>query len=514
MNIDPRLHMVQFFVPLDRNVRYRVWSDAHIGHFCHPGLSQGQLLYPATVVSESFPLDIGDDFRSVLCILDFEMSSIGRIRKTISELKPGDTVLAIARRIPRHIGHSKIPSFRGVRYFFKRFGFRHFEEYCLAPSLKDIRWIFPNNAAAARNILEFYQPSIKGGRYRKLVYEWLTSLNVMDTWAPYRIFIAEIPGLDEPRRTFKNLIAKVMKYPEIQLGLFTGTSGYYHKVTFQVVSNTGAVLAYAKTAITEQATGMINNEMRVLDVLRAYSFKNVALPYRIWSGNLGPTFTLLQSNQELCRSGPLKLSDLHVRALSELFLKNAHQTIVRESRFFKKLNSRVNWVRCRVNKKRGDILSTCFEVISSKIGTLQLLHGFYHRDFTPWNTKLFGRKLYIFDLEYSLFHAPPFLDLFHFIITSYTIVEKIEEKEILIRLKNTDFQFIRQYSENVSFDRIELWPFFLVLYLVDLLTFYLKSDILQGDMDPFENPFFLVRFRLLKLMHCHLRNIEYCARSS
>lgn len=395
---------------------------------------------------------------------------------------------------------SELPSRREALQLIDRLKLIVQQEHCLAPHLDDARWVFPCSRVLARSMMELYQPSLFAGKGRKLFYRVLSLVNLTNLWAPYRVLTAARAGSHTLKTTLPLLIARILNRQDIQLGFFTGTPGYYHKVTTQVMANSGEVIAYGKIASTDQAASMLARESQNLTFVGSCGMESFVMPRLLWTGKVHGYSILLQSAPHKSKPGPLSLTKKHISVLAEIHRKTAKPMLLENGEFFTGLKRRVDWLETSMDHSIHNIFKAAVFQVLSRMGHIDIPHGVCHRDFTPWNTKVVDKILYIFDWEWSLLEAPPFIDLFHFLITGHIVVNRYDAEQIMERLFLQDTDFIMRYAKAIGLENPDLWPSFLILYLLDLLTFYAEADVLEAKKDSFSNREFSVRFDLLRLL--------------
>jgi Phosphotransferase enzyme family len=107
------------------------------------------------------------------------------------------------------------------------------------------------------------------------------------------------------------------------------------------------------------------------------------------------------------------------------------------------------------------------------LGKTRLPFHFCHGDFTPWNMKQNGKKLFIFDWEYASEAGPPAWDLFHFRFETMRLLKKWDVGAIYAALgENEPCHWGRESALGaLGLEERYLKPF-LLLYLLDRLAFH------------------------------------------
>ena len=85
--------------------------------------------------------------------------------------------------------------------------------------------------------------------------------------------------------------------------------------------------------------------------------------------------------------------------------------------------------------------------------------GMSHRDFTPWNTCIIDNRLFVFDFEYALFHAPEGNDRWHFFVQTKHFEQKSDMKQIA-----EEYLTLDKERNDIVFKG----------YLLDVISFYLS----------------------------------------
>ena len=95
----------------------------------------------------------------------------------------------------------------------------------------------------------------------------------------------------------------------------------------------------------------------------------------------------------------------------ELAALRTRWTSLRESEFWEDILVRVQGIS---DKYHRDTLERGIRKADAQLRAEQLPFHFSHGDFTPWNTKYDGNRLYVFDWEQSKEAGLPAHDVFHF----------------------------------------------------------------------------------------------------
>jgi hypothetical protein len=190
-----------------------------------------------------------------------------------------------------------------------------------------------------------------------------------------------------------------------------GTPGPFQKMTTQVMTAQGRTIGYVKLPVTMQAGKRIRYEAGVLEQLSSKAQLNHHIPRVIHAASWGDGHVLFQSAADGER-GPARFTEHHAVFLRKLaavsrVTNRAHRLIEDIGRQWDATSDRFdsNW--------RGlgrAVLSQAGEILSDR----EIACGLGHGDFAPWNTRLAGDQLVVFDWESARPCVPLEWDAFHF----------------------------------------------------------------------------------------------------
>ena len=104
-----------------------------------------------------------------------------------------------------------------------------------------------------------------------------------------------------------------------------------------------------------------------------------------------------------------RMTEKHWLFLANLY--NKTRTVIKfEETDYYALLKRVKKNAVVLKETDLEIVQRACELISKKYNNSTVEFGFYHGDFTPWNTVIENGKIKVFDFEYAKRTYPPYLD--------------------------------------------------------------------------------------------------------
>lgn len=376
--------------------------------------------------------------------------------------------------------------------------FSHVEQYGILPGIKNPRWIIPFGIPVVTSAsLDIYQPSLLIPRIIKKCAQIFLRLNINRFLPVNSIFIFS----NEESSWIHNQLKTALSRHSLYLSLFTGTPGFYRKVTFQIMDEKGKIIAYARLAETRQTRNLIENEANILLNLSKINIKTAYIPEVLFYDKQDNYAFLIQS---ACPK-PFWMKNFsvtfyHLKFLREIFLKTASKN----SLPFYKLDC-FNLVKKRID---GSFPSIPLEMQERLTKGMKYINDYTpralclsHGDFTSWNTILKRGVFYVFDWEYANTMEPPLMDLIHFIMQYMILVKNVEPD----KLPAIHFDRLLVFSKKMELDidKNDI-TILLVYYLLKMLSMKFESVALSGQMDKDERT--LVAWN--KLLHILLKEIE------
>jgi hypothetical protein len=275
--------------------------------------------------------------------------------------------------------------------------------YTAYPNLANVRWLLPANQPALRRagIEGLYQPNSLRGRAVRTI-----------------IGAGVVPGekvwLEEDALArLETMLASVVGVEAVRLAFYLGVPAPHRKVTAQVLTPDGKTLAYAKIATSPLAQEAVKAERRALLRLSESADLQGTVPKVLgsldWHGG-----TILLITMGPPRPGPRGLSSVHLRFCTQVFQSFRVQETFVESPMWTRMSE--IWLRLQHNSPETlpANLGPALEWLHDELGPVSMPLSLAHGDFTPWNTRLGPRSLFVLDWERASEGMSPLYDAFNF----------------------------------------------------------------------------------------------------
>jgi len=348
--------------------------------------------------------------------------------------------------------------------------------YGLSPSLEDLRLVVPiGNGACTAASLALYQPSLTRAKMRKAVAYCLGRLGFATVWARWLMLVWGKERVDMGKglpSVFRERFGK-----DVNLALFTGTPGYLRKPTMQIMDACGAVLGYCKIAGSPQTKAVVENEAHVLKHLVGVDLGAAIIPELIYCADQpdGTTVLVQSTRKKHFSSAPLTPTEIHGDFLGKLFAATRTQLGFKESPAYREVADRFPLVKRHADERLVRDLSVAFEWSSWVMEDAKVPLCLAHRDFTPWNTFLAEKHLYVFDWEFARMDWTPLADAFHFVLQKGILVDHAGVELLWQRVtgdREQEGRFLEKHAVSLHIEG-EAYHSLLAFYLTDMVTTYL-----------------------------------------
>jgi hypothetical protein len=275
--------------------------------------------------------------------------------------------------------------------------------YTAYPNLANVRWLLPTNQPALRRagIEGLYQPNSLRGRAVRTI-----------------IGAGAVPGekvwLEEDALArLERKLASVIGVEAVRLAFYLGVPAPHRKVTAQVLTPDGKTLAYAKIATSHLAQAAVKTERRALLRLSESASLQGTVPEVLgsldWHGG-----TILLITMGPPRPGPRGLSSVHLRFCTQVFQSFRGQETFVESPMWTCISEIWHRLQHSSPETLPASLGPALERVHDELGPVNLPLSLAHGDFTPWNTRLGPRSLFVLDWERASEGMSPLYDAFNF----------------------------------------------------------------------------------------------------
>ena len=328
-----------------------------------------------------------------------------------------------------------------------------------------IRWIYPTNSKAPVFINFYNNTGLKAKVFKSAAK-----------------VLSKVGGLGMISNGYFTIDCSAVYLPDADdYAYFTGTVGQDRKVILASQSD-GVCTHFTKMPIGEKSQELVQNEYKQLQALQFVNFKNISLPKAKRTVH-GIQLTNIKPAQSIDSS---KIQDIHLKALDELYKQHTEIKIIAETDawetvldaldFFEEMPSIKNNLPVeKVNK-----LITHCKKMAFILQEEEVMTGWSHGDFTPWNMYATNDKLYLYDWELSQKDMPLLVDICHYVfqknilINRSTFAEINQEMKDLVS-KNTELKSIL-YKYGMR------WNTHYAFYLLNIVCYYLPRYIQQGHL--------------------------------
>ncbi len=191
---------------------------------------------------------------------------------------------------------------------------------------------------------------------------------------------------------------------------FTGTAGPHRKTVIQFTGTQGRVLGYAKLSRDPTVREYIGKEATVLNAVRALGLRTCKLPTVIAHYSDTQKGILVTSAEPASSQSSRRVLTKQHRA----FLAELSQSTQRAGA--QGLLARLESHLPRFDQPWRRRFEHVIDVVSPYAETMPVCIA--HGDFTPWNTRVLPKQLYVFDWEYAEPHYPVGFDHLHFLLSA------------------------------------------------------------------------------------------------
>lgn len=281
-------------------------------------------------------------------------------------------------------------------------------------------WLVPlSNRRATAAGLDMLQPSNWQAALAKRVARLIARIGPRFALGPEHLRLSDAP-----------VLVDIFGQAGLCCAYFTGTDGPHRKTAVQIMTASGKIVGYAKITRNPWVKPFLENEAVLLRQLSAMNLRAVDVPRLISYRDGGDSAWLVTDS--LRAPGhvlPYSLGTAHFAFLAELAGNTVHysgaDTLTDLARIIETLRQKLteDWT-----------VRLCAGISRLTPHAEAMPVGLAHGDFTPWNSFLLGKRLYVFDWEYAHPAYPLGYDQVHFTLSANrapattALVEKLDEE--------------------------------------------------------------------------------------
>ena len=319
-------------------------------------------------------------------------------------------------------------------------------------------WILPQKHI--KQFLSLFQPSSIEGKIVAKILPYLCFTPFLASKINARPIKLELNS------AIKNTICKSFAISDFEYGIFCGSPGKHQKITMMINQDKKS-LGYCKITDRPEVFSIFQKESMNLSYLRSKGMHNIPkILFVDEIPELQGVFLLVQTTN---RDGVIRSATIDDICVFDFVLRMHNLTKCKmnyvESDFFQSINILKNYLYLFQFDEQKNILGT-INKIEERLAQPSY-YSAYHGDFTPWNSYIINKELFVFDFEYFQKYTVPYLDYFHF-FTQVCIYNKY---------MNTNAIFDRYLTNREMIQGQILNPdFYYICYLLTIMAFYLKRD--------------------------------------
>ena len=357
-------------------------------------------------------------------------------------------------------------------------GFTEVRSFVVVPNINEPRWFIPLQAKiVARLAWNLYEPFRSRARLYKRIAMLLTQMGA-GAYLGDQIILAR-----RAVSSLENVLARVVNTSEFSIAVSSGTPGPRRKLTIQLTTNDGSVLAYVKYGDRPTTGLLVQKEAQFLEHIHSLSLKAVIVPELLYHGQHNDGYIMV--------SAPL-VKDAQV---SKTFLTQRHIAVLLElagCTGSKRTLDLLDQLKQRVKALQGIIDRTWYErlclaiaAISSRPGIGSLPTALSHGDFAPWNIHVNQStdRLFLFDWEHGQTDRFLLWDAFHF-KTQVDILVRDAKRDMSASITLSD---ILGYTlaKHLKLSLAQVYALY-AAYLVDTCTQWFQAHQMAKDLPAFE----------------------------
>lgn len=341
-------------------------------------------------------------------------------------------------------------------------------EFMVVPDRSDPRFLIPlGNGAEMAGSLDLYNAQRPLARLSRAFLRAGLRVGIAQPFLRDRISLRPEALIDEH-------LKPLFRGAHLSVSVSLGSPGLHQKPVLQVMNGRGDIVGYAKVGWSKQSIDLIQDEEAALRMLEGRIFTDARVPQILHAGPWRHLYVLVERAVGAPYGAPRhNIDERHIRFLVEL-----HR--------MRRVTRRVpvpDDIRIQELKDHGfhyyaHLLRRAREFCGERGRPSRVPCGPLHGDFCPWNVRLSGNQLIVFDWEYARPEAPAGWDLFHFLISTAVSLRNQSAGQIYGNMAapgSTNVLF-KRYFDAVDVAPELIAPLF-VSYLADALS---QNCLLHG----------------------------------
>ncbi|MDO9205537.1 MAG: phosphotransferase [Methylotenera sp.] len=271
-----------------------------------------------------------------------------------------------------------------------------------------------------------------------------------------------------------------------------GSVGPYQKMSLIAIQQNGTPSFYGKVAVGDAADAMVEAESTCLQRLSTISTLNGMVPLKLNSGQTPAGRSFFTTSVAPFLKTSTSFEAQYTQFLSALGHATVQWVKYEDSSEFQFTKLALERLSIVLGTAAHAELRSASEEIISGIGEVRLPTVLAHRDFSPWNIRCNASGIFVFDWEYAADGANPLYDFFHFHLIQRALSEwktYTLKPTYALSLISPALVYLQRTFPEVNWTS-NIVRQLLLVYLVDLMLFYVDSDKLFDATHPVLSAYF------------------------
>ncbi len=318
--------------------------------------------------------------------------------------------------------------------------------YSICNNDGSIRWIFPTQSKQA-HFLNFYNIGSLKSKVFASIIQMIYKLKLVKYISSNTFY------LYTEKPTFLETL--INRYQANDYAIFTGTVGPNRKVLLWLRSEQSDY--FVKIPTSNRSCELVKNEVKQSNYIQSFNIPNLNTPKTYF--DINNKIAVLKSVASKDSERQNKLTSLHLSVLNKIYESNNKIQSIQNSSFWKESMSNFNKIKhtAFASELKSNLQDLINSVDTKEIATFSTMHG----DFTPWNMYVENDQICLYDWELSKSDMPLYLDIFHFVMQTNTLLTRKKypeiKKEITDIFEKSELAFI-----NSNIDWIDYFKGYLI----------------------------------------------------
>lgn len=298
-------------------------------------------------------------------------------------------------------------------------GLGHIRSFAVLPHFGDARWFVPlEHRRASLRAWDLYVPYHRRARLRKLLMRLLSSMGASGYFGR-RVVLAQ-----RHLSPLEQALARAVGTQHFSLAVAAGTPGPRRKLTMQVATEQGEVLAYVKYADRAETGTLLEQEAQFLQFVGTLGLRTAAVPDLLYHGSQGDGYVMVTVpvRSSVKPSGTV-LAAPHMATLAEM---GEYIGTSSTAELLAQLRARIHALTPSLSTSWVERFKAALALVQTLPDLDALPTTLSHGDFAPWNLRIErrGNRLLMFDWEQGQTDQFMLWDAFHFVSQVHILINR------------------------------------------------------------------------------------------